>query len=279
MITNEYAVNGKVAIVTGAGRGMGKAIALALAEAGADTALIARSKSQLEQTAEEIHRIGRRAMVLPTDVTQEEQVKRAVEQTVKQFGRIDVLVNNAGIFITKPVAHIPGKRFPGWEVELAGDNWDRPLTLQDWHRIIDTNLTSAFLFAQAVGPHMMRQEKGKVINNSSTSADVGTPYFSAYCASKAGLSAFTRCLASEWAPYNINVNAVAPGAVKTDILTPFTENPKVWEPFMAQVPLGRPAEPREIALLVLFLASAASDYVTGQIFTIDGGAMGHGPSI
>ena len=279
MIPNEYAIDDKVAIVTGSGRGMGKAIALTLAEAGADIALVARTRNELEQTAEEIDKIGQRAVVLPTDVTQEEQVKRAVEQTVKQFGRIDVLVNNAGIFIIKPVAHIPGKRFPGWEVELVGDNWNQPLTLQDWHKVIDTNLISAFLFAQAAGPHMMRQGKGKVINNSSTSADVGTPYFSAYCASKAGLNAFTRCLASEWAPYNINVNAIAPGAVKTDILIPFMENPKVWEPFVAQIPLGRPAKPREIALLVLFLASAASDYMTGQIFTIDGGAMGHGPSI
>jgi len=277
MSSQEYRVEGKVAIVTGAGRGIGKAIALALAEAGADIAVVARTREQIEQTAEEVQKLGRKALAIPTDVTQENQVKRAVDQTISQFGKIDILVNNAGILMVKPVAFIPGARFPGWET--AGDNWNKPQTLEDWHRVIDTNLTSAFLFAQAVGPHMMKQKKGKVVNTSSTNADEGIPYLSAYCVSKAGLSAFTRCLASEWASFNINVNAIAPGAINADMSVSFLKDPEMEKACLNLIPLGRIGEPREVALLVLFLVSEASDYLTGQIFIIDGGAMGHGPGI
>ena len=156
---------------------------------------------------------------------------------------------------------------------------DEQTTLQEWRKIIDTNLTGAFIFAQAVGPHMMKQGKGKVINTSSTAADEGLPRISAYSASKAGLSTFTRCLASEWGPFNINVNAIAPGVIRTDMVAHHLENPKSKEAILQRIPLGRVAEPRDVALLVLFLASDASDYLTGQIFTIDGGAMGRGIGI
>ena len=277
MIAKEFSVNGKVAIVTGAGRGIGKAIALVLAEDGADIVVVARTTKQIEQTAEEIRKLGQKALAIPTDVTREDQVKRAVEQTISQFGKIDILCNNAGMDIKKPVAFIPGAKFPDWET--AGDTWDKPQTLEDWYRVMDTNLTSALLFAQAVGPHMLKQKKGKVVNTSSVSAEEGMSYSSAYNVSKAGLNSLTRCLAAEWAPFNINVNAVAPGLTNTELSAFFVSSRHMKPDFLNTIPLGRIAEPREIALLVLFLASEASNYVTGQIFTIDGGAMARGPGI
>jgi len=274
MITEEYRVDGKVAIVTGAGRGIGKAIALVLAEAGADITVVARTREQVQQTAEEIRQLGRKALAIPADVSQEDQIKKVVAETISQFGRIDILVNNAGIAIRKPVALLPGAEMPVW-----GGTKDNPQTLEEWHNVMDTNLTSAVLFAQAVGPHMMKQRKGKVINTSSTCADEGLPGISAYSASKAGLSTFTRCLASEWGPFNINVNAVAPGMITTDMTVDHFRDPKNTEAILGRIPLGRLGEPRDVALLVLFLAAEASDYVTGQIFTIDGGAMGRGIGI
>ncbi len=277
MIAENYRVDGKVAIVTGAGRGLGRAIALTLAEAGADVTVVARTTNEIEETAERIRKLGHKALAIPTDVTHEDQVKRVVEQTLSQFGKIDILCNNAGTFIVRPVAAMPGVKLPGWE--LAGDNWDKQQTLEEWHRVLDTNLTSVFLFAQAVGPHMMKQKKGKVINTSSTYAEQGTPSCSAYCVSKAGLSVFTRCLASEWAPFNINVNAIAPGLINTEMIATFMDTPEKRKASLEPIPLGRIGEPREVGLLVLFLASDASDYLTGQIFTIDGGAMGRGVGI
>ena len=274
MITEEYRVDGKVAIVTGAGRGIGKVIALTLAEAGADITVVARTREQIEQTAEEIRKLGRKALAIPADVSQEDQVKKVVEQTISQSGKINILVNNAGIAVRGPVAVLPGAEMP-----IFGGMRAQPQTLKDWQRIIDINLTSAFLFAQAVGPHMMKQRKGKVINTSSTAADEGLPGLAAYSASKAGLSTFTRCLASEWGPFNINVNAVAPGMIRTDMIAHHLKDAKRREAILGIIPLGRVAEPRDVALLVLFLASEASDYITGQILTVDGGSMGQGIGI
>lgn len=269
----EYSLKDKVAIVTGAGRGIGKAIALTLAEAGADIIVAARTVEQIERTAEKIRKMGRRALAVPTDVTKREQVASVVEQTVSQFGRIDILVNNAGMPILKPVSFVPGMKLEGWQ---TADSWDTPLTEEEWHLVLNTNLTSAFLFAQAVGPHMLRQKKGKIINTSSNSADLAPPYFSAYCVSKAGLSMFTRCLATEWAPYNICVNAIGPGSVVTELSAPVLNNPERREFILGAVPMGRMGETREVALLVVYLASEASNWVTGQTFYIDGGQLSRG---
>ncbi|MFC1903966.1 SDR family NAD(P)-dependent oxidoreductase [Chloroflexota bacterium] len=274
MINEEYKVDGKVAIVTGAGRGIGEAIALLLAEAGADITVVSRTREQIEQTAENIRKLGRKALPISSDVSQEDQVKKVVKETVSKFGKIDILVNNAGIVVRKPAVLLPGTKMSVW-----GGTKDEPQSLKEWQRVMDINLTSAFLFAREVGPYMMKQKKGKVINISSTAADEGLPGISAYSASKAGLSTFTRCLASEWGPFNINVNAVAPGIIVTEMNEAHFKDPKNAEAILGRIPLSRFGDPRDVALLVLFLAAEASDYLSGQIFTVDGGAMGRGTGI
>jgi NAD(P)-dependent dehydrogenase (short-subunit alcohol dehydrogenase family) len=272
----EYSLKGKTAIVTGAGRGIGKAIALTLAEAGADVTVVARTAEQIEKTAEEIRRLGRKALAVPADITKRAQVENVVSQTVKQFGKLDILVNNAGIGILKPVAFVPGLKFTGWQV---ADSWDTPLTEEDWHAVLNTNLTSAFLFAQAVAPYLLKQKSGKVISVSSNSADLAPAYFSSYCVSKAGLSMFTRCLATEWAPFNICVNAVGPGDVLTELTEPVLADPEMKKFMLESIPLGRLGKTREIALLVVYLASEASDYMTGQTLYIDGGQLSRGSGV
>lgn len=278
MDASAYSLKGRVAIVTGASRGIGKAIALSLAGAGADIAAVDIATGPLAQTAQELQALGRVVLDIQADVTREEDVPRAVQQVSSRFGRIDILCNNAGIVMSKPVAVTPDMKYPSWLERPAGGDFE-PLSIQEWHRVLDTNLTSAFLFAREVGPHMIAQRSGKVINISSTSAFKGTPYYSAYCVSKAGLSSLTRCLASEWAQFNINVNAIAPGTVNTDMTTPSMANPDMKKLMLDAVPLGRLAEASEVAALALFLASDASAYVTGQTFTIDGGQLGRGPGI
>lgn len=262
-----------MAIVTGAGRGIGKRIALTLAEAGADIALAARSAGQLGETAGEIHKLGRKALVVPVDVLEKEQVENAVDKTVGEFGRIDILVNNAGIAVLKPIAYIPGMKLEGWQ---TADSWDNPLTEEEWHRVLNTNLTGAFLFARAAGKYMLKQRRGKIINISSNSADLAPPYFSAYCVSKAGLSMLTRCLATEWAQFNICVNAIGPGSVLTELSAPVLNDPERKASILEKIPLGRVGEMRDIGLLAVYLASEASDWVTGQTFYVDGGQLSRG---
>jgi NAD(P)-dependent dehydrogenase (short-subunit alcohol dehydrogenase family) len=277
MIPKEFSVEGKAAIVTGAGRGIGRAIATALAEAGADVAVISRTGAQIGETARMIEKLGRRAMPLELDVSKEEQVGQGVEQVLSAFGKIDILCSNAGIFMTRPVAVSPDEQIPG--ADLAGNEANLPIRLEDWRKVLDTNLTAALLFARAVGPHMMKRRQGKVVITSSTAGDEGQSFLSAYCVSKAGLNSLTRCLASEWGQFNITVNAIAPGMIRTDMIKPFEADPAIINHSISLVPLGRLGEPREVALLALFLASEASSYISGQVFTIDGGARGRGTGI
>lgn len=269
----EYDLKNKVAIVTGAGSGIGKSIAVTFAEAGADVAVAARAQEKLEKTAEEVRKSGRKALVIKADVTRKTDVQNVVAQTLNEFGKIDILVNNAGIVILKPVVYIPGMKLEGWEV---ADSWDTPLSEEEWQKVLNTDLTSVFLFAQAIGPYMLGRRKGRIINISSNSAELAPPYFSSYCTSKAALSAFTRCLATEWGPYNVTVNAIGPGSVLTELSAPVLNDPERKETILKAVPLNRLAEPRDIALMAVYLASDASSYVTGQTFFIDGGQVARG---
>ena len=209
------------------------------------------------------------------DVSREDLVQNAVKRTVSELGRIDILSHNAGILIHKPVAVIPGARFPG----LGTEDFTEALTLAEWHRVMDVNLTSAFLLTQAAGPYLLKQKSGKVIITSSNGAEQGQSLQSAYNTSKAGLCMFVRCLATEWGAYNINVNAISPGIINTEMVAPFISDPDTMKTILEVTPLDRVGEPEEVASLALFLASDASSYITGQTVTIDGGAIGRGPGV
>ncbi len=269
-VLHEFSLEGNVAIVTGAGRGIGKAIALTFAEAGADVVAAARSMEQIQTTAEEIHKMGRRCLHVATDVTSTTQIEEMVAKTFSQFGKVDILVNNAGTIIRKGVLPLPGVKLQGWQ--LVAD-LNTMMSEDEWHYVMDTNLTGTFLCCRAVGVHMINQKKGKIINISSVSADSGLPYYSAYNVSKTAINMLTRSLAIEWAPFNINVNAIGPGWFPTEMTASRRENAELREQMISGVPLGRVGELREVALLAVYLASPASNYLTGQTIYLDGGDL------
>lgn len=249
--TQPFTLEGKVALVTGAGRNLGRAIALYLAEAGAAVALAARSLPEAEKAAAEIGSRGGKALAVTMDVTRFSQVEAAVQQVVAEFGRIDILVNNAATRSHTPL------------IEMSE---------QEWRNVIDTNLTGAFLCCKAVGPHMIRQGGGRVINISSRAGSRGRADITAYCASKGGLDQLTRALALEWAPYRILVNGVAPGIINTDrSYEGSTAIPTIPRARIEGIPLKRAAEMADILPLVLYFASEASSYTTGQVVLVDGG--------
>ncbi len=243
-------LDGKVAIVTGASRGLGRAMAVALAEAGADVALAARSKADLEETARQVEGQGRRALVVPTDVSVFTAVEALVAETVRNLGRLDIVLNNSGVAQVTPLA----------ELEPA-----------DWQRIIDTNLTGVFNGCRAAAPHLIAQRSGKVINVASVLAEVGLAGYTAYAASKGGVTALTRALAVEWARFNIQVNALAPGWFITPMNEQAFADPKIRERLLRDVPLRRTGRLEEIGPLAVYLASSASDFMTGQTIFLDGG--------
>jgi len=264
----EFQLNGKVAIITGAGRGIGKAMALCFAEAGATVVVAARTEAQLEQTRQEVEQIGGKCLSIPTDVTKYEEVEQTVRETVSKFGQVDILVNQAGGGGGGSIVPLPGhKRF------LTGGESANPMSEMAWHQCMDTNVTSIFLCCRAVGPFMIEQKKGKIINVASMAGAKGFANLVPYTVSKAGVVMFTRSLALEWARYNINVNGIGPGYVPTSFTEPMLDDQKRREKLLNSVPLRRFGEPREIALLAVYLASPASDYMTGQTVYIDGGIL------
>jgi NAD(P)-dependent dehydrogenase (short-subunit alcohol dehydrogenase family) len=244
-VIEKFKLKGKVGLVTGAGRNLGRAIALFLAEAGADVAVTSRTLSEIKRTEQEIKEKGQKALAISMDVTDLNKVERAVQKIASEFGRIDILVNNAATRSFKSLLEIS---------EL------------EWRSVIDTNLTGAFFCCKAVGPIMIRQGGGRIINISSRIGLQGMANRVAYCASKGGLIQLTRALALEWAPYNILVNSVAPGLMNT----PETSK-AIQEGKAAEIPLKRAGEPEEIAPLIVYLASEACTYMTGEVILIDGG--------
>jgi NAD(P)-dependent dehydrogenase (short-subunit alcohol dehydrogenase family) len=260
MIPAEFDVSGKVVFITGAGRGIGKGIAQVLAEAGADIALNALTSRYVEDTAASIAAAsGRRVVPVVADVTKPDSVRHAVDSVLNAFGRIDVLVNALGDSIRKPLVTLPGKEStPG-------------VSDEELRFIMDVNLTEALLCTRAVGPHLLAQRCGKVINIASWTARQGGRDLVLYTAAKTALTGFTRSLALEWAPYNVHVNAIAPG-IFPDVVTSGEERVRqTTERAKQSVPLGRAGQLREVGLLALYLASAASDYMTGQTLMLDGG--------
>ncbi|MFC1999797.1 SDR family NAD(P)-dependent oxidoreductase [Chloroflexota bacterium] len=247
MILDRFKLDGKVAIVTGSGRGIGKGIALAFAEAGADVVCAARTGSEIEAVAAEVRALGRNASAVPCDVRDEDQVEHMVNVVKGEFGRIDVLVNNAGAGFYTPVMQMSQRAFES---------------------VLRTNLTSAFLCSKAVAQVMLEQRAGSIINISTRDSIIPCPGMIAYGAAKAGVNSFTRTLAWELAPY-VRVNCIMPGGVWTEGSTPVLE--PVKDKIIAGTPTNRMGSPEDIALAAIYLASSASDWVTGRLFEIDGG--------
>jgi NAD(P)-dependent dehydrogenase (short-subunit alcohol dehydrogenase family) len=246
-------IDNHVALVTGARRGIGKAIALTLAEAGADVAVCdaVLDDGMIDGAASEIVAMGRRSVAIQVDISQKIQVEAMALRAVEALGKIDVLVNCAGIWL-------PGETL----LECDEENWDK---------VIDINLKGTYLCCQAVGRLMVAAEKGNIINLSSQVGINPGAGDGAYSISKAGIIMLTRQLALELSPYNIRVNAIAPGVVMTDFNKDLWANPAIGDHIAASIPLGRMATPTDIATPALFLASAASSYMTGAVLTVDGG--------
>ena len=250
----EFSLPDKVALVTGAGRGIGRYLAQGLARYGADIIATGRTVSQLEEAAQEIRQLGRRCLVVPMDITQKADIEKGVEKAFQHFGRIDILVNNAGINIPKPALEV---------------------TEEDWRRVLDSNLTGLFFCCQAVGRIMVNQKSGKIINISSQTGTVAIQWRAAYCSSKAGVNLLTKVLALEWGPHNINVNAVAPTFIETPMTKPMLENLAFREMVLNKILLGRVGQPKDVLGAVIYLASEASDLVTGHVLLVDGGWTAH----
>jgi NAD(P)-dependent dehydrogenase (short-subunit alcohol dehydrogenase family) len=243
-------LSGKVAVVTGASRGLGRAIAVALAEAGADVAVAARAQGELDETAHQAMRHGVRAVALATDVSAYAAVERLMSQTVSALGRLDIVVNNAGIARVAPLA------------EAA---------LSDWQAIVDVNLSGVFYGCRAAAPYLIRQQAGKVINLASVLATVALPGYSMYAATKGAVIALTRTLAAEWARHGIQVNAIAPGWFVTDMNEAAFADPTIRARLTRDIPARRTGRLEEIGPLAVYLASPSSDFMTGQTIFLDGG--------
>ncbi len=261
-VLERFALPDRVAIVTGGGTGLGRAMALALARAGADVAVAARTPGPLERVAGEIEALGRRALAVPTDVTDSAQVDRLVARTVEALGAVDILVNNAGIARgtePSPRDETPLAPPPLWE-----------LTDARWREALDVNLSSVLYACRAVSRPMLARRRGKIINIASIAGLRAAPGLVTYCAAKAGMIMLTRALATAWARDNVQVNALAPGVYTLGEAVP---SPEVITGQARFVPMGRCADAAEIGPLAVYLAAPASDYVTGACLVADGGRL------
>jgi len=244
-------LKGKVALVTGAGRGIGKATAILLAKEGANVVVNDVDLQSAKETADDIRAVGCEALLVEADVSDRTEVVKMVETVIKNFTKIDILVNNAGIFSSVPL------------IDMTED---------EWNKIMDVNLKGAFLCSQAVMKFMIEQRSGRIVNIASLAGKVGGIYAGAhYAASKAGVICLTKSLAKQLAQYNINVNAVAPALIETDMMKDWPE--QVKETLLRQIPLGRFGTPDEVAETVLFLVSEGANYITGATIDINGGLL------
>ena len=252
MILDKFKLDGRVALVTGASAGLGQAIAIALAEAGADVASHGNSRST-EATSAAISKIGRQAFDVVGDLGDRETPRRLIEETMAHFGRLDILVNNAGTIRRSPATLYPEK---------------------DWMDVIEVNLNSVFRLSQLAGRHMIERGHGKIINIASLLAFQGGITVPAYAAAKGGVAQLTKALSNEWAGKRINVNAIAPGYMRTDNTKALQQDETRNRQILERIPAGRWGEPSDLAGAAVFLASPASDYVNGEVLVVDGGWMG-----
>jgi NAD(P)-dependent dehydrogenase (short-subunit alcohol dehydrogenase family) len=246
-----FDLSGKVALVVGGHGGIGKAIALGLADAGADVVVASRSLEALKAVVKEIEGKKKKSLAVTVDVTKEASAKRMVEDILKVFPRIDILVNAMGIAIRKPAENFP---------------------VEEWQQVMDTNARGTFICCQTVGQVMIKQGSGRIINISSVRGRYGFPSgYAAYGPSKGAVESLTRTLSCEWARFNVLVNAVAPTIVETDLTRPALANPEFAQRMLSRIPLNRWAMPEDIVGAVVFFSSKATDFVTGQVLYIDGG--------
>jgi NAD(P)-dependent dehydrogenase (short-subunit alcohol dehydrogenase family) len=250
-MTNDlFDLKGRVALITGASKGLGKALAGGLAKAGADLVLCARNMDELRQTKKEMEALGVRAEIFQMDVLNKESIQQAVASALGTFKQIDILVNNAGINIRKQV------------LDLQEEEWDQ---------VLNTNLKGYFLVAQAVVPNMIERRKGKVINIASILGAVGLENQSPYASSKGGVIQLTKVMALEWARHGITVNAIGPTYFETPLVATLRNDPERFRFINERTPMGRWGQPEELEGTVIFLASKASDFITGQTIFVDGG--------
>ncbi len=243
-------LDGKVAVITGASRGLGKAMALALGAAGASIALVSRNIEELNHVGRAVKDAGGEARVFQADVSEEDQVRKLERDVLGAFGKVHILINNAGINIRKPLVEF---------------------TLEEWRRVLDTNLTSVFLMCRSFIPGMKGAGYGRILNMTSTMSWVSLPGRAAYSASKTALLGVTRALALELAPDAITVNAISPGPFGTEMNTALMQNPEINQQFLSKIPLGRWGKVEEIGHLALYLCSEDAGFITGTDIVIDGG--------
>jgi len=256
MYLPSFGLEGKKAVVTGAGRGIGRALAIGLAEAGADVALLSRTENDLQETASLIEGLGRKAIILPTDVTKRDEIQKSLEVIRNQWDTIHILINNAGMNIRSKALDV---------------------TDEEWQTIMDTNLKSAFMMSQEVGKIMKEtQTQGKIISISSVAGHVALRTGVVYAATKAALIQMTKVLALEWGPHHINVNSIGPWYFKTPLTEKLLADPNYVKDILAVTPLNRVGELPELVGPVVFLASEAGNYVSGQTLFVDGGMTIHG---
>lgn len=243
-------LDGKIALITGASRGLGKAMALALGAAGARLALVGRDASKLEETAAAIQAAGGETAVFTADVTDEAQVRKLDEDVALKLGRVQILINNAGVNVRKDITDF---------------------TLDEWRLVTDTNLTSVFLMCRSFVPHMKGTGYGRILNMTSIMSHVSLPGRGAYSSSKAGLLGLTRALALELAAENVTVIGISPGPFATEMNTVLMQNPEINQQFLSSIPMGRWGKVEEIGQLALFLCSDDASFITGTDIVIDGG--------
>jgi 2-deoxy-D-gluconate 3-dehydrogenase len=252
MIIDKFRLDGKVALVTGASAGLGAGIASALAEAGAHVAAHGNSRPP-DATCEIIRRDGQRGLALRGDLADRETPNRLVARVLEEFGRLDILVNNAGTI----------RRAPATEYSE-----------EDWDAVIEVNLSSVFRLSQLAGRHMLERGSGKIVNVASLLSFQGGVTVPAYAAAKGGVAQLTKALANEWASKGVNVNAVAPGYIRTDNTAALQKDETRSRQILERIPAGRWGEPEDLAGAAVFLASEASDYMHGHVLVVDGGWMG-----
>ena len=247
-------LDGKVALVTGAGRGIGEAIALAYAEAGADVALAARTRDELDRVAGKAREHGRRAVAIQTDMADMASYQPLVERVTDELGGLDIFANVAGVTRRMPIVDV---------------------SLEDWNYVIDVNLRGLYFLSQAVARVMVARNHGKVLHIASMTSYRGFDGISLYGLTKTAVVSLTRTMAVEWAPHNIQVNAIAPGWIDTPMTSSMAPSRRKW--VEDHVPQGRYGTPDDIAPLALYLVSSAADYVTGQVYPVDGGFLAGNP--